>query len=194
MEYLINARKKTDEALADLRAARSSLRMEKEKRDEAITALADAEEALKVAQIVAQGVQQQAHDRIAGIVTRCLAAVFPNPYEFRIAFEQKRGQTEARLEFVRGEVRLDPMTASGGGMVDVAAFALRLSCLLLSRPPVRRIMILDEPFKFVSKEHREKLRSLILALSQELGVQFIIVTHLRELEIGNVIDLSDDHA
>lgn len=184
-------RRRTDAKLSELNTARVILKREREALVSAEAAQADAEEAQKVAQVVAQGVQQQAQDRIAGIVTRCLAAVFPNPYKFRIRFEQKRGQTEASLEFVRDDVAVDPLEASGGGMVDVAAFALRLSCILLSRPPVRRVMTLDEPFKFVSKDHRPKLRALITSLSKELNMQFIFVTHIPELETGKVIDLSD---
>lgn len=182
-------REDADRRLADYRAAKLALTSEKEALLVSRESLRDAEEAQKIAQIVAQGVQQQAHDRIAGIVTRCLAAVFPNPYEFKINFVQKRGQTEAQLLFVRDGKEVDPLEASGGGMVDVAAFALRLSCVLLSRPASRRFICADEPFKFVSREHRGKLRTVLLKLSKELKVQMLFVTHLPELEIGKVFRL-----
>ncbi|MCH8068353.1 MAG: ATPase, partial [Candidatus Marinimicrobia bacterium] len=75
-----------------------------------------------MAQQVAQNIQQQAHDQIAGVVTRCLQAVFDDSYEFHIDFERKRGRTEAQLYFSRNGNRLDPMSASGGGCVDLASF------------------------------------------------------------------------
>ena len=143
-------------------------------------------EAQKIVQALAESIQQEAHGRIAGVVSRCLAAVFEDPYEFRIVFEQTRGRTEARLVFVRDGVEVNPIDSSGGGVVDVAAFALRLSCLMLSRPARRRVVVMDEPFRFVSKAYRPAVALLLEQLSKELSVQFIVVTHFPELAIGKV--------
>ena len=133
--------------------------------------------------------QEKAHTQIAAIVTRCLEAIFDDPYEFKLSFVRKRSRTDAVLSFVRRGLELDPLDSSGGGVVDVAAFALRLARIVLSRPPGRRIMILDEPFKFVSAEHHDRLRELIETLAAELKVQFIIVTHIKALETGTVVRL-----
>lgn len=175
--------------LADYRAAVSGFRAAWDESTKAEDTLVASEEAKKIVQAVAQAVQQKAHDRIAGVVSRCLSAVFDEPYEFRVLFEQKRGRTEARLVFCRGELEVDPLTASGGGVVDVAAFALRLSALLLTRPPLRRVVVLDEPFKFVSEAYRGRVRLMLETLAAELDVQFVVVTHIRELVTGTVIDL-----
>lgn len=147
---------------------------------------AAAVEAQKIVQAIAEAIQQEAHGRIAGVVSRCLAAVFEDPYEFRIVFEQSRGRTEARLVFARDGVEVNPIDSSGGGVVDVAAFALRLSCLMLSRPARRRVVVMDEPFRFVSKAYRPAVAMLLMQLAKELQVQFIIVTHFPELAIGKV--------
>lgn len=162
-------------------------------RANAITAEAEldaAAEAQTIVQAVAQTVQEEAHDRIAGVVTRCLTTVFEDPYEFKIKFERARGRTEAHLTFVRDGHGVNPIDASGGGVVDVAAFALRLSCLMLSRPARRRVVVLDEPFKFVSADRRYAVRAMLEQLAGELGVQFIMVTHIEELQCGRVVDLS----
>ena len=79
------------------------------------------------------------------------------------------------------------MTAAGGGVVDVAAFALRLSCYLIMSPRPEPVIILDEPFRFVSKEYQGQVAELLEELSAKLGLQFVIVTHEEELEVGNVI-------
>ncbi len=144
-----------------------------------------------IVQRVAQGVQQQAHKQIAGVVSRCLQAVFPGEgYEFEIAFDRKRGKTEARLSFTKGGKEENPTEASGGGAVDVAAFALRLVCLLLSRPRKRRLLVLDEPFRFVhGAGNRRRVAELLLTLSKEFQVQFILSTGLDFLRIGKVIEL-----
>jgi len=138
---------------------------------------------------VAKGIQQQVHERIAGVVSRCLEMIFDEPYEFQILFEEKRGRTEARLVFIRDGIEVDPMTASGGGVIDIAAFALRVASLLLMRPKVQRLLVLDEPLKFLSAEYRDRARQMLETLSKEMGIQFLIVTHISELQTGTVVEL-----
>lgn len=151
---------------------------------------ADCGEAQEILQVIAQTIQQQAHDRISHVVSRCLAAVFDEPYTFRIHFDRKRGKTEAQLVFVRDGLELgNPKDAAGGGVIDVAAFALRLSCLLLTRPPARRFMVLDEPFRFVSAEYRPLLPHLLQCLSDEFDIQIVMVTHVEELVTGKVVKI-----
>ncbi len=181
--------KKALDLQAEARAATLSLTSEVLSLEKSTETATDALEAQKVLQIVAQSVQQQAHDKIAGVVSQCLESVFDEPYEFKILFEQKRGRTEAKLVFSRNGNECDPLTASGGGPVDVASFALRLSCLLLTRPATRRVLILDEPFKFLSENYRERIRVMLETLSKEMKVQIIMVTHLDELRCGKVIEL-----
>jgi DNA repair exonuclease SbcCD ATPase subunit len=150
---------------------------------------AHAREAQGVIQTVAASIQEQAHSKIASVVSRCLESVFDEPYEFQIHFERKRGKTEARLVFVRNECEYSPMDSSGGGVIDVAAFALRVACLMLSVPMKRRTIVLDEPFKFVSVEYRDSIRDMIELLSEEMSIQFIIVTHISEIKCGEIINV-----
>jgi DNA repair exonuclease SbcCD ATPase subunit len=143
-------------------------------------------------QETAEAVQRLAHAQIASVVTRCLQAVFgEDSYEFRIAFRQARGKTEAELLFVRDGQEIDPTEAAGGGAVDVAAFALRLACLLLVRPKRRLFVAMDEPFRFLSADHIPALREAIITLAKEFGVQFLIITHQSRLKIGKVIQIGD---
>jgi DNA repair exonuclease SbcCD ATPase subunit len=180
-------RRKVDRKLAALRSARDRLRAEAEAHEDSEARERTLEAAQELAQHVAQTVQSQAHAQIAGIVTRCLRAVFDDPYDFEIEFQRKRGRTEARLLFQRDGAEVDPLTASGGGVVDVAAFALRLSALVLARPPLRKLLVLDEPFRFVSAEYREKVRILLESLAEDMDVQILMVTHDPALRAGNVV-------
>lgn len=182
-------RKRLDTALAQQKLAVAIAEKEATALAEATTAVADTTAAQHIIQQVAQAVQQEVHSRIAGVVTSCMSAVFDEPYAFDIRFERKRGRTEARLLFTRNGMEIDPLTASGGGVVDVAAFALRLACLALSNPPVRKVLIMDEPFRFVSAGYRHRVRALIEQLSEEMGVQFVIVTHIISLEIGEIVEI-----
>lgn len=157
--------------------------------DKAIVNVQRTQQAQEILQLVAQAVQRKVHDRISEVVSSCLSTVFDNPYAFKIVFERKRGKTEAQLLFTRDGLDVDPITASGGGMVDVAAFALRVACLMLHRPRLSKIVILDEPFKFVSAQYRENVRSMLEGLSADLKIQFVMVTHIKELETGKVVEL-----
>jgi DNA repair exonuclease SbcCD ATPase subunit len=149
----------------------------------------DAREAQDIIQKVAQVVQEKAHKRIASVVSRCLELVYDDPYTFKVIFERKRGKTEARLVFVRDDIELDPTTAAGGGPVDVAAFALRLVCLLLQQPMPRKLLVLDEPFRFVGKDKARNVRQMLELLSKDMNVQFVLVTHTPELQAGKVVVL-----
>lgn len=144
-----------------------------------------------ILQSVVETVQNHVHAEASAIVSRCLVAVFgEDAYTFRIIFEQKRGRTEARMVFERGGQEFDPITETGGGVVDVAAFALRIAVILLSKPRRRRLLVLDEPFKYVSREYRSAAERLVLELAEELKFQFIIVSsHITRLEIGNMVVL-----
>lgn len=186
---LKDTRRRLNSIKARYEVARHTARSEKVGLQEAQARLAALQESQVTIQAAAQMVQQQAHAQMAGVVTRCLAAIFDEPYEFRITFEQRRGKTEAVLEFVRDNNPVDPLTASEGGQVDVAAFALRLACLLLERPARRRLLVLDEPFRFIDKTNRPRLRALLESLAVEFSVQMVLVTHDPGLQIGKVIEL-----
>jgi ABC-type uncharacterized transport system YnjBCD ATPase subunit len=145
--------------------------------------------ALELLQSVAQIVQQRAHERIVKTVSACLSSVFDEPYAFRILFDRKRNHTQARLVFERDGVEFDPLTETGGGVVDVAAFALRVSCLALVRPQRRRLLVLDEPFRFVSEQYQGQVRMMLDQLARELGIQIVMVTHNKALISDNVIEI-----
>lgn len=189
---LVDTRKQVKERLGDYLATRKKCKDEQKALIETEDRLAYAEEAQITAQHVAQTIQQQAHQRITKVVSRCLETVFvgPDVYGFKIHFERKRGRTEAKLVLTKNENEIeDPLNSDSGGVVDVAAFALRLSCLILAKPKLRKVLILDEPFKFVSEEYRDNVRLLLEGLAEDFAVQFIMVTHIEALKIGKVVNL-----
>jgi DNA repair exonuclease SbcCD ATPase subunit len=149
--------------------------------------------AKEIVQTISLDCQQQCQQRIAFVVTRCLEAVFGDKtMRFSLVFEQKRGQTEVRGVLLDAEGHeLDPINSCGGGVLDVAAFGLRLACMMLMRPRPAKVLVLDEPFKFVSSGYRPAITQLLQELSQEMGVQIIMVTHLPELmAIGHQVEIN----
>ena len=145
----------------------------------------DALKAREVINIVAKETQQQLEMRITNIVTMALAAVFPDPYEFKLVFNERRNQTEADLLLVRDGEELSPVEGAGGGVLDVVSFALRIAVLLMSNH--RRVIILDEPFRHLSADLQSKASEMMKMLSDKLGIQFIMVSH----EEG-IIDCADN--
>lgn len=154
-------------------------------RDQALLARNTATQARVFTQQVAQRTQAELEMRVSEIATAAMRAVFPEPYEMKVKFELARGKTEARVLFSREGLELDPMTESGGGPVDVAAFALRLTFhALAGKRAGRNTFILDEPFRFVSLNLQDKLSAMLRELSRQLKVQFIMVTHNQALANG----------
>lgn len=139
-------------------------------------------------QTIAQQLQQHSHRHITKVVSRCLSAVFDERIELRIEFERKRGRTEARFTYLKNGYRVNPKVSSGGVM-DVAALALRLAALTLTLPPARKLLILDEPFRSISVRRLNRMGQLIESLSKDLRLQIIIASHDEELQIGKVVRL-----
>lgn len=185
-----NHRKKLDRLLTKYKLAAGSVALEKKTLRVAQQREDDVVQAQVLVQVVAERVQESAHRQIASVVSRCLEAVFDRPYEFRIDFARKRGRTEANLTFVRdGKSLEDPINESGGGAIDIAAFALRLAALTLSLPKKRKLLVMDEPWKNLSSEYRPALSELVMQLAEEMNIQFLITTHSDEYKIGNVVEL-----
>ena len=135
------------------------------------------EQAREVVKTVGLATQQQLQYHISDITSLALEAVFADPYQLMAEFVQRRNKTECDLSFDREGNRVDPLTASGGGAVDVASFALRVASWSMERPKSRNVIILDEPLRFLSADHQEKASTMIKEISQKLGIQFIIITH-----------------
>lgn len=136
------------------------------------------EKALELVKLAALKTQEQIQFHISDITSLALSAVFPEPYELVLEFVERRNKTECDLYFKRNEERMDPLDSSGGGPVDIASFALRIASWSLQQPNGSNTIILDEPFKNLSKEYREQGAMLLQQVSQKLGIQFIIITHM----------------
>ncbi len=138
-----------------------------------------AEEAQLIIQVVAQLTQKQLEYHVAELVTLAMAAVFDNPYSLSVKFIQRRGRTETDLQFVRDGMSVDPLTASGGGAVDVAAFALRVALWSLAVSRTTATLVLDEPLKWLKGGSLPTKGALMIKeISEKLGIQIIMVSHI----------------
>lgn len=141
--------------------------------------LVNAKKARALLQEVAQQTQKMLEYSVENLVTLALKSVFPDPYKFKVEFEQKRNKTECALLFEKDSGYLKPLESSGGGPIDVASLALRMTFWRISTSDP--VMVLDEPLKFVSADYRDLCGYMLKELSEKLEVQIIMVTHLPEL-------------
>lgn len=145
------------------------------------------EQAQAFLQKIAQDTQSQLKFQIEDIVNLALETCFPNEYIFQLQFTIARGKTDAELVFLSQKTNrpIDPMNASGGGVVDITSFALRIASYVLEQG-TDNVIILDEPMKFVSKDLQARVGDILKTLSEKLGLQILMVTHITEM-----IDIAD---
>jgi len=131
---------------------------------------------------VAQATQKELEYRITEPVSLALATVYDNPYKMVAKFQiAGRGTTECYLGFERDGHINKPLDSSGGGPVDIASFALRISSWSLSKPRSRPIIGLDEPFKWISRDKMPLAGMMLKEVSKQLGLQIIMISHIPEL-------------
>lgn len=188
---IIQTQKKIDLLSHDAYAVKKALTQERKACKKARNYLNDVTVVQAKAQTIAQTIQQQVHARIAGVVTSCLHSVFTDDvYDFQIRFDRKRGKSEAVLILIKnGYVIENPTEEDSGGVVNVAAFVLRLACIVSTKPKLRKFIAMDEPFHYVSKRYRPAVRKMMQQLAEDFGFQFLLVTHEPEYMMGEVIQL-----
>lgn len=135
------------------------------------------EQAIEIVKEVGLKTQQTLQFHISNTVSMALTSVFEDAYEMLVEFVQRRGKTECDLLFGRGDSQINPLSASGGGAVDVASFALRVASWSMQTPRTRNVLLLDEPFKNVSEGLLPKASELLKQVSEQLGLQIIMVAH-----------------
>jgi len=138
------------------------------------------EEARIVFQQVAVQTQRGIQNHLDGLVSAALAAVFDDPYQFKAIFEMKRNKAECRMVFDAGDHEMDPLESSGGGPIDVAAFALKTAYQQLAGN--RKVLIFDECMKYVSRDRIPYAADMVKEINKRLGIQIIMVTHVPEFE------------
>ena len=171
-----------NQALAIRNQLIKDIENKKKRLDELSSRLSMTEEVQVFLQKIAKETQERLSLQIEDIINSALDAVFPNEYTFRLEFTTSRNRTEAQLLFYdqRTGKEVDPMNASGGGVVDLTAFALRIACYVLENN-TDNVIILDEPFRFISRDLQERAGKILKTLSEKLHIQIIMVTHIKEL-------------
>lgn len=144
--------------------------------------IARTEEALAISQLVAHETQDILVYHISDVVSLALNSVLEEPCEFVLEFTTKANRTQCEMGLKVGDDIMKPYFAKGGGVVDLAAFALRVALLNLYEGRVENVLVLDEPLKFLSRKLLPKAAEMLKMISKELNLQILMITHLEELE------------
>lgn len=152
------------------------------------------EQVQTILQEVGQKTQKQIKFHIEDIVTLAIDTIFPNKYNFVMDFVLRRGKTECDL-FIEDyqNNRYSILDTNGGGLADIISFGLRIALWSLKFGKKSNTIILDEPFKFLSRDLQEQAGELIKKLSEKLKLQIIMVTHIPALyeQSNNIIKVGD---
>ena len=168
-----NKKKNTrDYILSEIDSLKKDLASSKKK-------LVKKEKALLFIEDVAVQTQMQLSEGLQDCVAAGLNSVFDIPYGFKVDFKIKRGKPECYSAFLKKGRLVDPMSFSGGGEVDVAAFSARVACLSMA-PQYRKVLLIDEPFlRLKGKDENKRVIALMRELSYRLKIQLIVVNDER---------------
>jgi len=127
---------------------------------------------------------------LAGVVSEGLTTVFGRPLRIEVETKLVRGVSSSKIILYDGDLKIeDPLKADGGSLVEVMDFLLRILLTLSVRPPLRRLLLLDEPFSHVSAEYRPALCQLLQEMTKRLELQVApLVSH--EPEMADAADLT----
>jgi DNA repair exonuclease SbcCD ATPase subunit len=132
-----------------------------------------------ILQASALKIQKEVKSYLDNLVSMAFKAVLEDPYQFEAIFETKHNETECRLVFKRDGEERDPLDSTGGGAVDVGAFALRVAMqrMIFNRSSI----LLDEPFRNVSEDRHPFVIDLLETVNKKLALQLIMITHRNRL-------------
>lgn len=130
--------------------------------------------------------QSDTINKICKIVTSAYQFIFQNNDEFVIEtnFSTKIPSAKFYIKTLKGDehILLDPIEEDGGGKVDVISFGLRIAGILLIKPKLNKVLVLDEQLKFLSASssgslYKERAAQFLKKIGEDYGIQIIAVTH-----------------
>lgn len=137
---------------------------------------------LKLLQAVSASTWTNTKTVIESIITRGLRSIFfDKTYSFVVNQEVKRSVPSVSFAILDDGMELDVVDEVGGGIADVVSLLLRLAFMILYRPKVRQLLVLDESAKHLSSIYQPYLGKFLKQVCAELGITILMVTHQAQL-------------
>lgn len=133
--------------------------------------------------LVQQATKEKMKEGFEAIVTYALKYIYNDEYSFQLEFGRRGNLQELDFNIKTPDFTnpADPKDTSGGGVLDILSLALRTALLELAKPKIEGFIILDEPFKHLSKDYLVAGGEFLKVISARLGRQIIMVTHQQDL-------------
>lgn len=186
--------KYVSEKKGELNKVKSNLRLKRKERTELNKSITHSNKARDLILKVSQETQRIVEIKITNLITTAIQEIISPEYECRVDFDLKNNQLIADVWVVKNEKESEPMFGHGGGVVDIFSMSSRLSLWSLSPEGMRTrpILILDEPFKFVSEAFHNNVSTVLNKVKNKLGIQIIMTTHIKEPFFANKSFLIND--
>lgn len=187
LDYLLNSHKQLDRMLLQREGEHKAIlsaKVELEKQVQLKKQEAELlEKVVAVVQKLTEISRKETLDKVAAIVTTALKEVKDPDLEFRINYRTERNQAAAEFVLYNSKLKMemDPLQSSGGTLVDIIEFALKVSLLLKWQPQLTRVMVLDEALKHISAIDRPAMAQFVRQVAEKLNIQIILVSHSEEL-------------
>ena len=175
-------RERLNELLAEKRVANKRLEILEKDLAKIENKISELNEAQVIFQTAAKIMYGSLSSKLGDIVTEGLNIIFPEAgYRFIIEFIERRSTIECDLYLLdQDDKRLDPLTSVGGGVADVISMLLRCTYIILN-PSFAKVLIADEPFRFVDRERIPEAALFLRKICENFGLQVIVITHIPEL-------------
>jgi DNA repair exonuclease SbcCD ATPase subunit len=129
---------------------------------------------------IGEEAQESARKMFEDLTTRALRAIFGEDLSFRLVPGETGGQVTLepviRSAYDGGVIETPVLDARGGGMAVVVGFVLQM-VMVLCTPRARKILLLDEPFAFVSESFTDRLGEFLAEVAGQMGMQILMITH-----------------
>jgi hypothetical protein len=173
------------EFVADTKATKKLLIQERLKYSASVELirknLSDLKELREIVSAVSIVAQETTKNIFESLVSQALKTVFGEEYSFELESRFSRNQPEMEMYVVENGVRYSPKDEKGGAIVDIVSFSSRIVSWVILEPKTQNTILLDEPFRCLYKDTLPLLAQLMQDISDELGIQFLYITHEKEL-------------
>ena len=131
---------------------------------------------------VSANYRDQLCNLFTSLVTEALTSIFEKDIRFNIKLYSYRNEPAIDVSVIEDNLEVDPQKSCGVGLNDIISFVIKIIFIYLKKSS--KIIILDEPLKFLSRDYIEQSSNFIHEISKRMNIQIILVSHKHDLEIS----------
>ena len=180
----MNLRSRIDQLAQEATLAKHNFDFQKreiEKLEGEIEKLSKEQEVLKKAdhtfKTLIERMNSQSIDTAETLISDGLTQIFDRPFTFNFKVSQKRGNLCYQPILLENDREVDILNSKGGGVADIISILLRIITILVVKPKLERVLLLDESLSQLSKDYVPRAAKFFKELGRKLGFTILMVTH-----------------